>query len=552
MLIELRVQNYAVIDRLALRLEPGLNVLTGETGAGKSILVGALSLLLGERASSDAVREGAERAVVEGVFDVADRAGIAALLEAQGLAAEDGLLILRREVAAEGRNRVWINGGAATAGALAELGGLLVDLHGQHEHQALLRADEQRAILDAYGGSAQLAAEVAAAHTRVRGASTRRAELERRRAEVQQRADQLRHQAEEIERAGLRAGEEAELEAESTRLEHVEELARLSGQLHRELYEAEDAVAARLDHLRRALDHLIRIDPPLGEWRDVLDGAFYGLEELGRRMGEYRSRLEHDPGRLEEIRGRQDLLFRLKAKYGPELEDVAEAGSRAREELDAIDRAVMDRNALAREEQAARADLAALSARLSERRRAAAARLESAIGRILPDLGMDGGRLSIALSPCEPGSAGAETIEFRIALNAGFEPKPLARSASGGELSRVMLALKTVLAREDHVPTLVFDEIDVGIGGRVAHRVGEKLKDVAAHHQVFVVTHLAQIASRADHHLLVSKTSAEGRAATEVAELTGEARVQELARLLGGDPESAASIEHAREMLTAI
>lgn len=550
MLIELRIQNYAVIDRLAVRLEPGLNVLTGETGAGKSIIVGALSLLMGERASAEYVRTGADRAIVEGVFDVAGRDDVLALLESQGLEAEDGLLILRREVAAEGRNRAWVNGSAVTASLLGELGGRLIDLHGQHEHQTLLRADEQRAILDAYAGATELAKELREAHARLVKARQALEDFDRRRREIEQRADFLRFQVEEIEKANLKPGEEEQLEEEGNRLEHAEDLARLSGRLHEALYAAEDSVTSTLGELRRVLEQLVRIDPSQQDAVELLEAAYYNVEELGRRMGEYAAQIEHDPVRLDEIRRRQDLIFRLKTKYGPTLADVIETGRRAREELDLIDSGGLERRELEKAEAAAREEVESLAARLSAVRREAATRLAAEVGAILPELGFSDGRFAVALNPLPEISAdGAESIEFRVSLNVGFEPRPLARVASGGELSRIMLALKTILARLDRVPSLVFDEIDTGIGGRIGHMIGEKLRQVAEHHQVFVITHLAQIACRADHHLRVEKTERDGMTATSVTVLEGEERVRELARMLGGDPESEKSLDHARELL---
>ncbi len=552
MLIELRIQNYAVIDRLAVRLEPGLNVLTGETGAGKSIIVGALSLLLGERASAEYVRTGADKAIIEGVFDVADRPEVLSLLESQGLSAEDGLVILRREVAAEGRNRAWVNGSAATASLLGELGRRLIDLHGQHEHQTLLRSEEQRAILDAYAGASELAEEVREAHGRLVRARRALEDFDRRRREVEQRADFLRFQAEEIEKAKLKPEEEEQLEEEGNRLEHAEDLARLSGRLHQALYAAEDSVTSTLGELRRVLDQLVKIDPSQQEAVELLENAYYNAEELGRRMGEYSAMVEHDPARLDEIRRRQDLIFRLKTKYGPTLADVIETGRRAREELDLIDGGGLERRDLENEEAAARAALESLAARLSKLRREGAGRLAGEVGAILPDLGLAGGRFEVALDPLPEISAdGAESVEFRVALNAGFEPRPLARVASGGELSRIMLALKTILARLDQIPSLIFDEIDTGIGGQIGHRIGEKLRQVADHHQVFVITHLAQIACRADHHIRVEKAERDGMTATAVTMLEGEEKVRELARMLGGDPESQRSLDHARELLGA-
>ncbi|MGH7471847.1 MAG: DNA repair protein RecN, partial [Longimicrobiales bacterium] len=538
MLLELRIQNLAVIERLSVRLNAGLNVLSGETGAGKSIIVGALSLLLGERASSDSVRAGADKAVVEGVFDVAAHAQIVQLLQQQGIDAEDGLLILRREVAAEGRSRVWVNGAASTVTLLAEIGRGLVDLHGQHEHQTLVRADEQRSLLDAFGGSTDVAAAVLAAHARLRAARAGLTELERRRREVEQRADYLRFQVSEIAAAHVRVDEEAQLNLEARRLEHAEELARLANRLHQELYADDRSATTRLAELRRALEQLIRIDESQEGARELLDAGYYALEELGRRMGEYAAHIEDDPERLNQLRSRLDLLHRLKTKYGPTLPDVLAMQQQAQSELAVMDQSESARAQLLEEESAAARALTERAATLSAVRNNAGRRLAAEITNLLPDLGLPSGTFNVALEAlAELGAHGAESTQFRVALNAGFEPRPLARVASGGELSRIMLALKTVLARLDRVPTLVFDEIDAGIGGRVAVQVGAKLRQVAEHHQVFVITHLPQIASRAQHHLLVEKVEQEGTTLTRVGALTREDRVRELARMLGGDPE---------------
>jgi DNA repair protein RecN (Recombination protein N) len=552
MLTELRIRDYAVIDRLSVVLAPGLNVLTGETGAGKSIIVGALSLLLGERASADVVRAGATRAEIEGVFDVAANGAVLELLSAHGIEPEDGLLLLRREVAATGRGRVWVNGTAATVALLAELGEQLVDLHGQHEHQSLLRPRQQRALLDAYAGATDTARDVQRAHERLRDARERLALLEARIRETEQRADFLRFQLDEIDRAQIRAGEEPELDAEANRLAHAGELAGLADALHAELYASEESLAARLADVRRRLEQIVRIDASLQSWTEVVDNALYGMEELGREMGGYSSRIDQDPSRLDQVRRRQDQLYRLKRKYGPDLDDVIATAAAARAELEALDSSTLDHDRIEREIEDATKELAAAAARLTKARGDGARRLGREIAAVLPELGMRAGRFTVELTPLpEVGAAGAEDVEFRIAVNAGFDPRPLARVASGGELSRIMLALKTALARLDRIPTLVFDEIDVGIGGRVAHHVGEKLRRVAAEHQVFVITHLPQIASRADHHLLVHKADTDSVSTTSVEPLTGESRIRELARLLGGDPDSDVSLEHARELLAA-
>lgn len=551
MLTELRIRNFALIDHLSVRLGPGLNVLTGETGAGKSIIVGALSLLLGERASSDVVRSGEDRASVEGVFEVDGRDDLARLLDERGIDAGDGVLVLKREVAAEGRSRAWVNGSPATAGLLGEIGRMLVDLHGQHEHQTLLRRDEQRAILDAYAGSAALVAEVRATHARTVDLRREVADLERRRREALQRADFLRFQADEIEKAALRTGEEETLEEEARRLSHSEELTSLSAQLYDALTGSDRSIVGSLGGLGRTLDHLVRIDPAQESSRELYDTAYYALQELGDRMERYAQTVEHDPARLDEIRRRQDLVFRLRTKYGGTVEEVAEIGRQAREELDLIDGADFELGALQKRMDAAAAELSRLAADLTQRRTDAAARLADEVNAVLPDLGMTGGRFEVARLPlAEPSAFGAEEIEFRVSLNRGFDPKPLSFVASGGEMSRIMLALKTILARLDAVPTLVFDEVDAGVGGRVALQVGEKMREVAGSHQVFAITHLPQIASRATVHLLVSKQDrADGRTATEVTALGDDQRVREIARMLGGDPESAVSLEHARELL---
>ena len=552
MLSELRIRNFALIDRLTVRLGPGLNVLTGETGAGKSIIVGALSLLLGERASADVVRAGEDRASVEGVFDVAGREDVARILDERGIdPLEDGLLVLKREVAVEGRNRAWVNGSPTTAAVLGELGSALVDLHGQHEHQTLLRRDEQRAIVDAYASNAVPLARVREAHAAAAALRREIAGLEARRREAAQRADFLRFQADEVEGASLRPGEEDELEDEARRLSHSEELQAISGGLADAVSGGERALLNELGSLRRQVDQLARFDPAQDGARELYETAYYALQELGERMERYAATIEHDPRRLDEIRRRQDLLFRLKSKYGQTLEEVLEVGRRARAELELLENAEWELGGLRKKLAAAEEELAAAAAELTASRTEALERLSHEVGAVLPELGMGGGAVFRAerIPLPEPGPFGAEEVEFRVALNRGFEPRPLSYVASGGEMSRIMLALKTILARLDSVPTLVFDEVDAGIGGRVALQVGEKMREVAGTHQVFAITHLPQIASRAHVHLLVRKGERDGRTTTEVLPLEADDRVHEVARMLGGDPESAVSLEHARELL---
>jgi DNA repair protein RecN (Recombination protein N) len=550
MLIELRIRDYAVIDDLSLNLEPGLNVLSGETGAGKSIIVGALSLLVGERASAHLVRKGAERAVVEAVFDLSKRKGLEEKLREGGFPSEDGLLILRREVALEGRNRAWVNGSPATASAVGELGDLLVDIHGQHEHQSLLWSSEQRNILDSYGGFEELAATVRRLHAEVGGLRKTMEDRKGRVRELEARADFLQFQLKEIQGGKLQAGEEESLEEEGRRLEHAQELVAGARELHEGLYAGEGSVSDRVAALKDLLERLARRDPTLQEAIGALADAFHLLAETGQRMGSYADGIEDDPVRLEEIRRRQDLIFKLKRKYGPTVEEVLETGRRVKAELDELAGAPRDLRVEEEELERLTREFVGRAGELTLRRREAAERLQEAVKSVLPELGLQKAQFRVDLSPLEePGPSGAERVEFLTSLNPGFDPGPLNQIASGGELSRIMLALKAILAESDAVPTLVFDEIDSGIGGEVALRVADKLRQVAQHHQVFVITHLPQLASRAHHQLSVEKGEVKGLASTEVRELTGEDRITEVARMLGGNPNSPKSRDHARELL---
>ena len=550
MLTELRIRNFAIIESLTLPLARGFNVLSGETGAGKSIIVGALGLLLGERASTDLIRTGADRATVEGVFDVADRPELAVLLDERGIDAEESFVVLKREIVGAGRARAWVNGTTVSAAILAEVGRLLVNLHGQHEAQTLLDPDAQRRILDAFAGATETASAVRDAHDTLARVRREIADLHRRRADAEKRADYLRHVVQEIETAKLSDGEDIRLEDEARRLENAEELRELSSGIVECIEGEEESALQRLSSVERLLSTIQRVDPTLGRLQELYDTAYYNLEALAREMGDYEASVELDPDRLEEVRRRRDLLFRLTKKYGPTLADVIEAGRAARGELDLVDSADLDLRGLEQRERAASETLQERAAALTSLRAGASERLGRAVDEVLPDLGMPDGRFHAALVPLrELGPDGAEAIEFRVSLNVGHEERPLARVASGGELSRVMLALKTILARLDRVPTLIFDEVDAGIGGRVGLQVGETMRRVASYHQVFAITHLPQIAARAHHHILVSKGARGGVTTADVAVLDGDPRVTEIARMLGGDPESEVSRAHARELL---
>ncbi len=552
MLVELRIRDYAVVDDLAVKLGPGLNALTGETGAGKSIIVGALSLLLGDRASSDVVRVGADRATVEAVFDVDRLPAVKRLIDEHGFRLEDGLLILRREVAAEGRNRAWVCGSAATAGVVGAIGSALVDLHGQHEHQTLLRPADQRAILDAFGGAQELAASVRDGYGNLRALRDDLDEREQRRREVESRADFLRFQLAEIEEASPAPGEDETLSGEASRHEHAEELARGAAEAYARLYEGEGSAMEQLAAARAAVERIAAFDPTIAGALEQLVEIAHAVDDLGARLGDYASAVEHDPARLEEVRERLDRIVRLKRKYGPELADVLENAQRIRTELEELEDAEHGISRIRAQIDQAESELKRIAVELSASRGRAATDLQQRLEALLPALGLEGAHFEVRLTPYDAVAAGgAEGVEFRVAPNQGFAPMPLSKIASGGELSRVMLALKSILATVDRVPVLIFDEIDAGIGGAIATAVAEQLEEVSARHQVFVVTHLPQVASRARAHFVVSKSRPDdgGATRTEVSLLDDEGRVEEVARMLGGDPESRASRDHARELL---
>ncbi len=528
MLTELRVRDLAVIADVTLPFQPGLNVLTGETGAGKSMVVDALALLLGERASGDVVRPGADKTIVEGAFEFASAVHRHLLppFAALGIELEEGRLVLKREVLREGKSRAWVNGSPVTISVLSEIGGLLVDLHGQHDTQSLLHADAQRDMLDAYADAAVERVAVRDAHARLKELEQREAELTSRQDDVRKKADYLRHVLQEIERAKPKVGEDEALDIESKRLAHAEELGRLA----RELEETVDSAA--LTKAQKILAGLLRLDPSLGKWQELLDAAFASSE------------------RLSAVEQRRDLLFRLQQKHGPTIADVLAARDSAARELELLDTADLDLRNIEADRVKAAEEFGRACVALTEKRTAGAKKLARAVNRLLPSLGMEGGRFAVQLSRRATHDArGAEEVVFEVKLNEGLDARSLARVASGGELSRLMLTLKVVLAAHDVVPTLVFDEVDQGIGGEVGGRVGAALMDVSREgRQALVITHLPQIAVYADQHLVVSKGKKGGIATSDVEVVDDESRVKEVARMLG-DADMATARRHAVELL---
>jgi DNA repair protein RecN (Recombination protein N) len=506
--------------------------------------------VLGERADTDCIRSGSDSALVEALLELPDAGASVAVLEETGLKADDGILVLRREIATSGRSRSYVGGSPVTLSVLKRLGDELVDLHGQHAHQLLLDPGRHLDFLDAFARLGERTQKVNLLFRERERLRNDGRELERRAAELQERRDLHEYQEREIRTARIVPGEEAELRERKNRWEKAEKLAAIVASVMVRLSEGEDAVRASLSKAVRDLDELARLDPGIAAHREALDQALIQIEDVARSLGSYAERLQFDPAQLDEARDRLDLLRRLQQKYGGTLEKVleqAEVARRALRSLESVDEErTRQQTVLAETEQAIRQ----AAGELSRERERAAAHLQKRVARELADLGMEKAAFQVAFAPSEEiGPRGAEGVEFMLSANKGEPLRPLARVASGGELSRIMLALKTVLAEIDHVGTLVFDEIDTGIGGRTAEVVGAKLAAVARSRQVLCITHLPQIARFARRHLLVRKQSRENRTVTTLIPLDLEERVQELARMLAGRKVTPLTVAHAREML---
>lgn len=539
MLRFLRIQHLAVIDRLELEFEPGLTVLTGETGAGKSILVGAVGLLVGGRASADLVRTGEDQAVIEAIFESPD----------------SGEVIVRREISAQGRSRALINDNLVTSAALRETCGRLVDLHGQHEHQLLLDPAAHLDLLDAFGGFSDLRAGTAAAFGEWQRIRTERERLLTGEREKAARAEFIRFQLAEIDRVAPVAGEDEELTATRQVLANADKLQRLCGDAYTALYEGDDAALAALGVVWRKVGDLAALDARFVPYLDGREGVKSQLEDLAFFLRSYAAGIDASPARLQEIEDRLAALERLKKKHGPSLDEVIATAGRLRRDLHDIDHAA-ERTVELDEALSAARDAYGVQARgLSEARRTAAPDFSKQLERALADLAMTRTRCEVRLTDPDDetrwSERGFETGEFFISPNPGEDLRPLARIASGGELSRIMLALKTLASTDAPGKTLIFDEVDAGIGGAVADVVGKRLQSLADRFQVLCITHLPQIAAHGSAHFRIVKSIRKDRTMTEVARLAGPEREQEMARMIGGADISAIVLASAKEMLDA-
>ena len=552
MLLSLTIRNIALMDEMQVEFDSGLHVFTGETGAGKSILVDSIALLLGDRAQKELIRTGCDKARVEGLFDLADCPAARALLQEQGLAQEDAEneLVLAREITAQGRSACRVNGALTPLSQYQQLTGLLMDIHGQHEHQHLMDERQHLAFLDHSGGNEHQAL-LTETQARCEEWLDCRRGLEQLRAQAAQageRMELLQMRRKELKAARLIPGEEDDLSRERERFRHMEKIEQGLRDAYEAVYDGTEPAAQALREAVNALGPIESLDEAYAALRARLDGLYYEAEDIGLTLRDMLSRLDSDPERLEEIQARLDLLRRLSRKYGgASTAEMARKLQEIEKELASFENLDDQLEQAARREKALAQAYQQAAARLTASREALARQFERDMEQQLKELNMAGTRFSVQLQPCAPGPRGNETAVFRIAPNRGEDLQPLSKIASGGELSRMMLAIKSVSARREGVPSMIFDEIDTGISGRAAQVVGEKMAAIARERQVLCVTHLQQIAALADRHYLVEKFFDGERTRTRLTLLSGEARVNEIARMLGGDPESARA--HAREML---
>lgn len=572
MLKSLLIKNYALIDELTVQFSNGLVIMTGETGAGKSIIIDALSLLLGTRANAEAVRSGAEKAIVEGVFHVAGNKKLAALLEEQKIECADELIV-RREVSSKGQSRCFLDDTPVTLQLQKQIGEMLVDLHGQHEHQSLLRVETHIDMLDDFGGLDGMVDEFRTALDRLRSLSRQLADLQQREQQLREKREFFLFQMQEIDAVGPQPGEEEHLVRERTILDNAEKLYGVTGHLHELLYGGEESVHDHLVVARNQLQDLADIDKEFVEAARECGSAEAIVSELAKFIQGYNARVEFNPERLEELRERLGRLALLKKKYGGSLESIIAHRQTIGQEVSLAENFDVVIEQLRQEVEAARSECAAVAQRLSAKRHDVARKIDKSILAELSKVGIHHARFTTKIQQEEiaagPGPDGADTrlsvtvgntkvalnargydgVEFYITTNLGEEEKPLVRVASGGEVSRVMLALKSIVAKSDRLPVLIFDEIDVGVSGRIAQAVGLSLKNLAAFHQVVAITHLPQIAGLADEHFVVFKTETGGRTATSMRKLSLEDQVREVAKLMSGAEVTEAGLEGARELM---
>lgn len=551
MLLELVVENYAVVERLRVHFHAGLNLLTGETGSGKSIVVDALGLLLGSRASADMIRTGEARARVAGIFDVREQA-IRKLLEPLGLEVEDGELLIEREILAGGKSRAFVGSRPVSASLLKDLAPYLADIHGQHDQQLLFSSDAQRDMLDAFGGHRDLLEHTASIYQQWRQTAAELEELESSEQQKLRLLDLWSFQRKEIEDAGLHEDEEAALENERRVLQNVQRLQEAAETAWAAVYDSPESALSLTRIAGKRIEELCRIDSSLDALREQIKAADLSLQEVSYGLRDYIGGLEANPGRLEEVENRLAAVDKLKRKYGQSIAEILEFLKDVRRQIEAVENAGERIEELRNLQKRLAAAFEKAAGELTSRRSMAARKLEKRVETELAELAMERTVFRIQIAAAEWTAHGADRVDFLVSPNVGEEPRALEKVASGGELSRIALALKTCLAspkREAEGRTLVFDEVDAGVGGGAAEGVGRRLKKLSAGNQVLCVTHLAQIASFADHHYRVEKTESKGRTVAVLEELDAEGRTKEVGRMLSGQTLTPEALKHAEQLI---
>ena len=556
MLEELSIHNYALIERVTVKFAPGLNVLTGETGAGKSILVDALGLILGQKTDSSAIRFGTNETLVSGLVRVSDSPDVILWLDSHGISPEDGRIIVRRVVKRSGRGSIFIQSVPVTRSELSELASMLFDLHGQHEHQSLLKASNHRALLDRFGGTETLAARVGELHSQLVSLQSSLAKTMKDERERLREIDLLNHAVSEIEKAQLIVGEESKLEEERRILANHEKLAHLIEEVYTNVSESRGGALTQLRRSKDALEEMTQIDTGIAKLQNQLQDAFYELEDFSESIRSYKSRIEFNPDRLASVEERVYLIKDLEKKYGDTIAEVLRYAEKCKSDLEELENWEDKKKSLEAEIKKVEQELLQAATELSEKRKVAAAKAGQLIEDELIYLGMPKVHFKILVqmrknSQGEPtvNQFGLDLVEFVISPNPGEPYKRLIKIASGGELSRVMLAIKSILLESDHINALIFDEVDVGIGGEVALAVGERLHKLSRIKQILCITHLATIAVRADNHLKVEKYEKNKRTFTDVTRVQGKNKKLEISRMLAGDSQNEVALKHAEDLL---
>ena len=548
MLRTLSIRDFVIVDAIELELTSGFTVFTGETGAGKSILIDALALALGGRGDSSMVREGAAKADITAEFS-ADK-NVHAWMEANEFQSEDGSVLLRRVIDNAGRSKAFINGVAATATQLRDLGEMLVDIHGQHAHQSLLKTDAQRILLDTQAGLQEEVRAVAAAYKAWRATARQLSEFETNARNVLLERERLEWQVNELEKLAMKPGEWNDIVNEHSRLSHAASLIEGAQEALSAISESDDPILSRLSSLSQKLGKLADIDEALKPVMETLEPARIQLQEAVYALNDYLGRVELDPDRLRDVEERMNAIHATARKFRVEPEDLPQELEVLSAQLQQLADAA-DLDALRAQEEKLKAAYLEVARKLSKSRARAAKALSEAVTAAMQELSMAGGRFEVALNACEPAAFGLEQAEFLVAGHAGTAPRPLAKVASGGELARISLAISVITSSATATPTLIFDEVDSGIGGGVAEVVGRLLKRLGQDRQVLCVTHLPQVASQANQHFQVSKRGVDGKTVSHIAALDAKSRVEEIARMLGGLEITATTRKHARELLAS-